>query len=260
MFNLSGNHMEIRRHRRKSPSVVLFVLGITCAPTLVAGFGYIIFDPSNFAKNVHQAIALLQQIARASEQIRQQLLMLAHLPDSIADALTQAAQALDIQLTASFDGAGLDAGSVAGQLESQYPITFPEPVPGWLDTQRHDWTQQEREQLIRERDLAQHVQDQMAPTAQRLTKLVEASNGVNVDRLHAPGVVAVAQAHQELLGLCSGEMDKLIAVRAARARRHVDARAHSQSELAYIRSRRDYLMIDWNGAEQSKPRAVRNPF
>lgn len=82
------------RSPRRRKVLVFFVVGllVTATPTIVAGFGDIIFDPANFAKNVQQVVALLRQIEQASEQIRQHRLMLEHLRASVAEALRQVRQ------------------------------------------------------------------------------------------------------------------------------------------------------------------------
>ena len=248
-----------RRNRKTIVAALVLALLVGGTPLLFAGFE-IVFDPGNFLENVRQLTALLQQIERATEQIRLQQQMLAHLPDSVADALALANQTLDTQLNESFANLKIDAVSVGGQLKSQYPIDFPKALPAWLETMRPAWLQTERQQMLHEGDLVQHIHDQMTPTTDRITTLIKASNGVDADRQDRPGVVAVAQAHEELLALSSGEADKLIALRAARAKRRVEACAHAQSESAYHSARRNTLMIDWNPVNRAQSRPIRNPF
>lgn len=247
-------------HRRTALRAGIFAVALTGAPTLVAGFSYVIFDPSNFAKNVQQTLALIQQIDRAAQQIRQQQQMLAHLPTGVADTLVQAALSFHGSVGAVFSDRSADATGVADQLESQYPIVFPQTEVGWREAMNPAWNARQRAHLLRERDLIQQVHDQMPLTVDQLRTLVEASNGVNVDRHHLPGVVAVAQAQQQLLALCTHEADKLIALRAARAGRRDALRAQAQSESAYSRARRAQLLIDWNVVETPPPPPIRHPF
>lgn len=217
--------------------------GVICATRLYAGLGYVIFDPSNFIKNVQQVIALVQQVALASEQIRQQEQMLAHLPTSVADAVALAGRSLQGQLSTTVD-------SDEGSIDSRYPVSFPEPELAWLDIMRPTWMQQERSQLLQERDLARQVQDQMVATSDHLRTIVEASNGAGANHWELPGQVAAAQAHVELLAICSVEIDKLLALRTARARRNSETRARTQSEAAYQEARRNFLMGDSRSATQ----------
>lgn len=250
-----STNMTLRCSKPRLTLLAAFVICAVYASTLQAGLDYIIFDPSNFTKNLQQVIALIQQVARASEQIRQQEQMLSHLPATVADALAIAGQSLHAQvattISASTDG-------VDSHLESRYPLVFPEPEPAWLDIARIAWMQEERTRFLHERNLAQQVQDQMGPTSQRLRTVVEASNGVGAKHWELPGQLATAQAHVELLAICSVEADKLLAIRTARARRNSESHAQSQSESAYQTARRERLMADWNSTGKTK--AVPNPF
>ncbi|MCO6439398.1 MAG: hypothetical protein J5J06_20095 [Phycisphaerae bacterium] len=240
------------RSARRRKVLVFLVVGslVTATPTMVVGFGDIIFDPANFAKNVQQVVALLRQIEQASEQIRQHRLMLAHLRASVAEALTLAGQTFHDHLS---EGAG-------GSIEPRYPIGFPTTTPAWLDVKRPEWNALQRQQLLHERDVVQHVHDQMQPTQNRVAVIVEASNGIGAPSGKPPGQVAVAQAHEELLALYSGEVDKLLAIRSLRAMRHADRLAQRQSEAAYQQARRRDLMIDWIADSAEQPKPVRSPF
>jgi len=237
---------------RRRKVLVFLVVGllVTTTPTMVAGFGDIIFDPANFAKNVQQVVALLRQIERAGEQIRQHRLMLAHLRASVAEALAYAGQSLHVRLSED----------PVGSIEPQYPISFPTTTPAWLDVKRPQWNALQRQQMLHEREVVQHVHDEMLPTQNRVAVLIEASNGVNAAHGKSPGQVAVAQAHEELLALYSGEVDKLLAIRALRAKRHADRHAERQSEAAYQQARRRDLMIDWIADSTEQPTPARNPF
>jgi hypothetical protein len=230
------------------------------APTAGFGLGYIIFDPSNFTKSVEQVVALLQQIDRAGEQIRQQRQMLAHLPASALDALRLAEESLEVRVDGVFGEPMIDAATVGARMASWYPIVFLSAEPGWLEAMRPAWMDAGRQQSLAENDLMQHVQVEMAATADRMATLVEASNGVNADPSKLPGIVATAQAHVELLAIASGEIDKLLAIRTARARRHAETRAQAQSESAYRTARRNDLLIDWARGGQEQPQAIVNPF
>lgn len=100
----------------------------------------------------------------------------------------------------------------------------------------------------------------MAPTSQRLAILVNASNGVHRGAAQLPGEMAALQAHQELLALCSGELDKLLGLRLLRARRNVTTHARQQATNAYQTGRREVLMGNWSVASREPLRVVRSPF
>lgn len=244
----------------KRSGLVLVALCLVLLPALKALALEIIFDPGNFAKNVQQVAALFQQIERATTEILLQERMLAHLPATFREALALSGQALDAQLAQSFPDVRTNASDVGERLEAEYPIEFPQAPPGWLATMDPLWLMKHRAMVLHERDLTQHVHEQMTSTTQQLTALIEASNGVDAENDELPGVVAVAQAHEELLALCSVEADKLIAIRAARAKRHVERRANQQAESAYHAARRDALMKDWPKGEPGKSKPIRFPF
>ena len=247
----SGKAARIRRWPRRI--LTIFVLGAICTTRLYAGLDYIIFDPSNFTKNVQQVIALIQQVARVSDQILQQEQMLADLPASVAAAVLLAGQSIQGQLSNTVDS-GLEP------LEARYPVSFPEPEPAWLDIMRNTWMQNERQRFLHERDLAQQIQDQMASTTVQLRTIVEASNGAGAKHGQLPGQVAAAQAHVELLAICSVEADKLLALRAARARRNSEDRARAQSQTAYQEARRNFLMAYSQSAGQRAANRSSFPF
>jgi conjugal transfer/entry exclusion protein len=219
------------------------------------GFGGIVFDPSNFVENVRQALALLETIDRASTQIRQQQRMLADLPVTVANALSDAGDALHDTLAA-----GESSPDIGVQLDARYPIDTPGDTPAWLDGVQPLWTEAQRDALLHEREVYSMVYDQATPSAERLAQLIEASNGVHAASNELPGVMAVAQAHHELLAACSGEVDKLIALRVVRTQRRIETRASVQSEAAYHLARRTALLRDWTTETPTFSRPAESPF
>ena len=125
---------------------------------------------------------------------------------------------------------------------------------------RPRWTQAERTTVAHERQFSAHVHLEMAPTSQRLAILVSASNGVHRGAAQLPGEMAALQAHQELLALCSGELDKLLGLRVLRARRNITGHARQQATNAYQTGRREVLMGNWSVASREPLRVVRSPF
>ena len=260
MIHNLGRHPS--RTRRRMAVFIVLCLTIPSASALAffGGFSGIVFDPSNFAENLRQAAALLEQIDRAATQIRLQRRMLAELPASVADGLRQAADGLHQQLGVSPSEPGADHGVDWSPIDSRYPLSHSGFLPAWLETMRPRWTQAERTTIAHERQFGAHVHLEMAPTSQRLAILVNASNGVNRSAARWPGEMAALQAHQELLALCSGELDKLLGLRALRARRNTTTHARQQATNAYQTSRRAVLMGNWGAASNEPPPIVRSPF
>ncbi len=245
-----------RRARRAIALVSLMLLLPTgSALAFFGGFGGIVFDPSNFVENVRQALALVETIDRASTQIRQQQRMLANLPVTVANALSDAGSALHETLAASETGP-----DVAVQLASRYPIDTPGNIPAWLDAMQPPWIEAQRATLLHEREVYSAVVSEATPATEQLAQLVDASNGFHHASERPPGVKAVAQAHHELLAACSGEADKLIALRVVCTQRRVETRARAQSEAAYHRARRAALLRDWTTAPTAFSRPADYPF
>ncbi len=250
----------IRHHERTDGStnrrlillaVITLAISTGSAVAFFCGFDGIILDPANLAKNVLQATALGTQVTRATTQIQLQVQALADLPASVAH---EQALANDVVRQILFeDGPDVDA---------MYPITgtHADVAPGWLDTARRDWTQSERASLATERALSERVQRSMSPTTDRLALLIRASNGVDLGVDELPGPKAVLQAQQELTALHSGELDKLIGLRALRARRKIIGYARRAAIEAYQARRRASLMSDWEDGYARSVRPVRNPF
>lgn len=247
--------MKTPNHHKRT--VIVFLLCL-CLPTtsvlaFFGGFSGIVFDPTNFIENVRQAAALLEQISRASRQITLQHQMLAQLPISVGAGLDMAASELDGELRAS-------TAFISDSVDDRYPITFSDPTPGWPDAVQPEWIEAERQALLHEQRMIARVQAELAPAAGRIAQLIDGSNGAFNPTGDAPGVMAVAQAQQELLSVCSSEADKLIAVRAVRMHRRVEAHARLQSQAAYHTARREHLLNDWTTANAKAVRQVRSPF
>ncbi|MGB0716979.1 MAG: hypothetical protein ACPGXK_13945 [Phycisphaerae bacterium] len=232
--------------------VVCILLPATPATALLlglgGGLGGIVFDPTNFAENIRQAVALLQQIDRAVTQIELQRRTLAHLPETIAAEIVEAAEALTRSLQAHLEN----------PIEHNYPIAPNGETPGWLDSVHEDWRHAERASLEQEREVNELVTQQMEDSTNNIARIIEASNGVGASSDEEPGVMAVAQAQQELLAACSSEAEKLIALRMARLDRRLHLQARRQSETVYQRARQVALTSDWLEIPPLQP--IPSPF
>ena len=232
--------------------IVCVLLPATPATALLlglgGGLGGIVFDPTNFAENIRQAVALLQQIDRAVTQIELQRRMLARLPETITAEIVDAAEALTQSLQTHPENS----------MEHDYPMAPNGKTPGWLDSVHEGWLHAERTSLEHERQVYELVTQQMPDSANNIARIIEASNGVGASNDEEPGVMAVAQAQQELLSACSSEAEKLVALRMARLDRRLQIQARRQSETAYHRARRVALTSDW--LETPTLTSITSPF
>jgi len=253
---------KMKQRLRTSTIIALMIAGLLIptsgAWAFFGGFSGIVFDPTNFAENVRQAVALLGQIERAATQIRLQQHTLAHLPVSVADSLRLSGDQL-LQSLGHEDAEENPFGTFGDSyVQSLYPLDVPGNITGWLDVVRPIWTQVEREALIRDRYVAANVQQQMSIARERV--LVQSSNGVGLRVSDRPGQVAALQAQQELLAHSTGEADKLLALRTLQAKRRAAQRARNQAERSHQRARRNALMGDWGITAETTVASVPNPF
>lgn len=136
MIHRSRKHLSPAARRTAILLALFALLPTGSALAFFGGFSGIVFDPSNFAENLRQAAALLEQIDRAATQIRLQRRMLAALPTSVPNGLRQAANGLRQQLGASPSELGVGHAGDWSPLDSLYPISHAGFLPTWLDTMR----------------------------------------------------------------------------------------------------------------------------
>ena len=228
-------------------------VAITGGSALAYTYVVIVYDPGNHVENIRQTLALVDQIRRAITQIQHQKRMLGHLPQSIAGGLGESATQLHSQLSTSV---------AAPNVDSLYPITVSQDSSGWPDDTRPAWTVAQRESISHVRDLMAFIQREMETTAQRIERITAASNGSGTSGSddEDTGETAALQAQQQLVALCSGEVDKLIALRTVRAKRLAETRARAQSQRAHTTYRRQALITNWQSTEERTLLPVANPF
>ena len=82
--------------RRRSTRVLLMSLGLTVALTASSTFALVVHDPGQLTENLRQVLAVLDQIDRATVQIRNQWKMLQKLPVSVGRSLEIAGDRLSL--------------------------------------------------------------------------------------------------------------------------------------------------------------------
>ena len=131
-----------RAHARLLPAALLIALTLLAAPAAHAQFGLlgsgIVFDPSNFARNVLHYARRLEQIAMQKQQLQQQLVAMRKLPNP---------PWRDIRQTmAQIDGLMADGRAIGYRLQNlnqQFQATFP------VDRVFRDWPTERRAQAER---------------------------------------------------------------------------------------------------------------
>ena len=131
-----------RAHARLLPAALVVALTLLAAPAAHAQFGLlgsgIVFDPSNFARNVLHYARRLEQIAMQKQQLQQQLVAMRKLPNP---------PWRDIRQTmAQIDGLMADGRAIGYRLQNlnqQFQATFP------VDRVFRDWPTERRAQAER---------------------------------------------------------------------------------------------------------------
>lgn len=220
-------------------------LGLTGALTASSTFALVVHDPGQLSENIRQVLAVLDQIDRATTQIRNQWKMLQKLPVSVGRSLEIAGDRLVRSMRPTLPSPLTNLGRLSQQMEEQLPIMFVGDERGWLDEQRPGWTHEARENVIAQRELQNVIYENFETTSLRVEQLVRASNGEGYSPDQKPGQTAVLQARNELLGTLAHETNNLIGLKAARLQAEQQRHAQEKTAAAFNRHRRDRLMSDW---------------
>src|SRR3989449_2302422 len=131
-----------RAHARLLPGALVIALTLLAAPAGHAQFGLpgsgIVFDPSNFARNVLHYARRLEQIAMQKQQLQQQLVAMRKLPNPPWRDIRQT--------VAQLDGLMADGRAIGYRLQNlsqQFQATFP------VDRVFRDWPTERRAQAER---------------------------------------------------------------------------------------------------------------
>ena len=238
--------------RPRRTSKHLFVASLITAFSLTATSAFafvfgpvIVYDPAQHAENLRQVVTVLDQIERATTQIRNQWKMLQKLPISVGRSLGITGERLVRHLQPTLPLPITDFGRLTDLTESQLPLDFDEIDPNWLRNTQPQWTQAGRENVAAQRELQNEVYQNLQITTLRVDQLVRASNGEGYSPEQKPGQTAVLQAQNELLGTLAHETNNVIALRTARLRAEHQRHMQEQSAAAFNRAQRDLVMEDW---------------
>lgn len=242
-----------RRQRRKKKAAALAlaaVVGLAGGRAALAclDFDPIIFDPANYAQTVQRVAQTVEQVQRAEQMVRNGLRMAESWGYTQLARINRAVQ----RVTGVLNESEAYRTDPASDLDDRYPTAYgPVPSSDAFAARQVDWNDAWRQSLVENRNLQNQVAQEVAPAAQRIAGLVEASNG-------AAGETAAAQARTELLAETSAELAKLQALKLARGRLRVERAAREQSERAYGEAQRRWLMRDWDQTASADP--VPMPF
>lgn len=247
---IQSTPMRNTRPRRTSKRLLvasfIAALSLTASSAFAFVFGpVIVYDPAQHAENLRQVVKVLDQIERATTQIRNQWRMLQKLPVSVGRSLEIAGERLVRHLHPTLPLPITDFGRLTDITESQLPLDFDGIDPDWLRDTQPQWTQAGREKIAAQRELQNEIYENLQITTLRVDQLIRASNGEGYSPEQKPGQTAVLQAQNELLGTLAHETNNVIALRTARLRAENQRHLQEQSAAAFSRTQRDLVMKDW---------------
>jgi P-type conjugative transfer protein TrbJ len=107
-----------------------------------------------------------------------------------------------------------------------------------MHTMRGQWQQSQRDAVVENRTVQNHVEQDLQPTAQRMQAYVEKSNA-------APGPTAAVQAGNEELATVVAQVQALQALEITSARTDAQVEAQEQAERAYHEAEAQKVMANF---------------
>jgi P-type conjugative transfer protein TrbJ len=190
----------------------------------------IVFDPTNYAKAVEQLQQDIQMVTQLRTQIQNQLKMIQNWGFSQLDSILGSMNRWQGVLDESRDVYSTKTPDV--QLQAQFPDAptfYVEKSDAQMDQIRQGWADRGRETLVENRAVQNQVEQDLAPTSQRIAQYVQKSNS-------APGVTAAVQAGNEELATVVAQVQALQALEITDGRTEAELQAQLQAEDAYGRA------------------------
>ena len=206
------------------------LVALLAALPLTAFGTEIVFDPTNYAKAVEQLQQDVQMVTQLRTQIQNQLKMLQNWGFSQLDSILGSMNRWQGVLDESREVYSTKAPEV--QLQTQFPDApafYIEKSDAQMDQIRQGWTDRGREALVENRAVQNQVEQDLAPTSQRIAQYVQKSNS-------APGVTAAVQAGNEELATVVAQVQALQALEITDGRTEAELQAQLQAEDAYGRA------------------------
>jgi P-type conjugative transfer protein TrbJ len=241
---------------RRAKRALRVGLGLAAAAVLAPPTAYameVVFDPTNFAKQVEQVAQQVQMVQQLRQQVQNQLQMIRGWGFSQLQGILQSMG----QWQQVFGGQGGPYGTTdpGGALDQQYPSdpgAYASTSDADVQDTRDRWEQEQRRVLIENRTVQNHVYRDLAATAQRMGQYVEKSNA-------APGTTAAVQAGNEELATLVAQLQAMQAQEITDARGDVEQAAQEQAEAAYGEAQRLAVRGGWDNPQPPATGLV-NPF
>jgi P-type conjugative transfer protein TrbJ len=213
--------------KRRSIPIAAVLAALIAAIPLSAYGTDIVFDPTNYAKAVEQLQQDVQMVTQLRTQVENQLKMLQNWGYSQLASIMGSMNRWQGALNES--RAIYASPAPAEQLQVLFPSTpesYAEKTDGQMSQVRREWAERGRSALVENRAVQNQVEQDLAPTAQRIEQYVEKSNA-------APGVTAAVQAGNEELATVVAQIQALQALEITDGRTDAELQAQLQAEDAY---------------------------
>jgi P-type conjugative transfer protein TrbJ len=228
-----------RQFRRKRVAVLAVMVGavLVLGPARRAdAFLFdIVLDLTALVEHIVQVVQVAQQVESAVQEVKDVVLELTHLGDSVAPDV----QAIVAGIEGQFDTNLYNTTSPGNQLNTRYPTDMSNATWTQYQSNESTWRDNERQAVVENRQVENQVYRDMSTTKDQVQSIVDASNS-------ASGETAAVQAHNDLLAVESGELAKLQSLRTARSRLKTEQLARQASELNYAAAEKDRVRAGWD--------------
>jgi P-type conjugative transfer protein TrbJ len=195
----------------------------------------IVLDPVALVENVLKVVDLGEQIDAVVQQVENEVKELEHLNLSDVPNIAGIVSGVEGQLNSSL----YSTANPASQLDSRYPANMSNATWAQHQSDESTWMDNQRQSLVENRQLENQVYQDMDTTTQQVQDIVDASNS-------ASGETSAVQAHNDLLAVASGELDKLQSLRVARSRLKTEQLTQQQSESSFAEAERQRVRTGWD--------------
>lgn len=240
------------------------LVSLTSVMTALAprqAYSITVFDPSNFAQNILQAIRVLQSNINEARMIANQVISLANDAKNLASLPYDMISEFNTQFSGLFSTVGSINGMMQnlGSLQSRFEELFPNFLMHFDPISRASMAEDVKKQIENTREVmlgaaktGAQVLENLPQTQAQLDKLMSDSQG-------AVGMLQATQAGNQIAGTISGNLIQLNAQLATYMQAHTNFLMEQSSASAAARNRFDHVLEGWNTPSGGKA-IPENPF
>ena len=250
--------MKAARYGRSIVRIALLALCFLCPPPARA---IVVFDPSNYAQNILQAIRNLQSNINEATMIANQITSLTNEARNLTRLPYNVINEFSSQFSELFSTVGEVNGLMQNlsSLQSRFEQLYPDFANTWDPVSRMSMAEDIRQRLTATREVmlgaaktGGRVLEAMPQTQDQLETLMASSQG-------AVGILQATQSGNQIAGTIAGQLMTLNTQLATYSQAHMAYLMELNSSNAASKNRLDHVMDDWNESYSSRPLSE-NPF